>query len=116
MTTDKCPCCGQLLPSQDDLRWCADSRALTGYGRAVVLSPIHSKIFNALWRSWRTGRLISRSQMTDICYADDIDGGPESENIISVHMGNLRKEIECFGLTVRGRIGYTIVYLERAAA
>lgn len=115
-TTNNCPCCGQHLPLLADLRWCVDSRALTGYGSAVILSPLRSKIFNVLWRSWRTGRIISRSEMTDIVYADDPNGGPESENIISVQMGVLRKDIERFGLTVRGRIGYTLAYVERAAA
>jgi DNA modification methylase len=100
----------------DDLQWNMSARSLVGRGLAVTLSPLKARIFDVLWRNWRTGRLITRDQMMDLVYANDPNGGPESENIISVQVGLTREAIAPFGLTIKGRIGYSLTTLEGVVA
>lgn len=110
-----CPCCGRPVSELADLKWNVGARALVGHGMAVVLSPLRSRMFDLLWKRFGTGQLTHKSKMMDELYSEDPNGGPESDNIISVQVIHLRKQIEPFGLTVRGRGGYALAVMgERA--
>ncbi len=82
---------------------------LSGRGVSVSLSPFRSLMFDALWRSLPSGRLIERQEMMSVVYADDPNGGPESDNTISVQVAYLKKQIKPFGLSVKGRSGYQLI-------
>lgn len=103
-----CPCCGHIVTAEEGLRWNELTRTLCGLGYVVALRPMQGKIFDKLWRSWPSGRMISKEEMMDHVYADDINGGPESPNIVSVQIADLRKRIAPFGISIHGRHGYLI--------
>ena len=105
-----CPCCGRELQQDTALRWDGGVGALTLRGMCVRLSPTRARMFDALWRA-RGKRVISPSQMMSHVYAEDPNGGPESPNVISVHMNNLKKIIAPFGLTISVYKGYSLLDL-----
>jgi hypothetical protein len=103
-----CPCCGHIVEPDAELRWNEHSRTLSGCGHVAMLSPIHGKIFTKLWKAWPSGRMITLNEMMDHVYADHPDGGPESNNVISVQLNFMRHIIARFGISIRGRSGYLI--------
>lgn len=109
-----CPCCGRAIDEMADLRWNMQTRVLSGHGRTVALSPIRARMFGALWKNFKSGRPVERQEMMSVVYADDQSGGPESDNIISVQVVHLKKQIRPFGLSVKGRSGYQLVMQEVA--
>lgn len=107
-----CPCCGRPINELADLRWNGEARTLAGKGKALVLPRLRSRIFDVLWNRFSTGQLTHKSKMMDAMYGDDPNGGPGSDNIISVQVMHLKNQIKPFGLTVKGRGGYMLVVAE----
>jgi DNA-binding response OmpR family regulator len=101
--TERCPYCGGSVLSLDVL-WNPATRTLVGRGRVVHFAPREAQIFDALWQNRRA--LQDRVQLAARAFADDIDGGPESFNTISVYLHKIEQKITPFGLRlVRPGIG-----------
>lgn len=62
----------------------------------------------------KSGKITSKEEMMNTMYADDIDGGPVSDNIVSVQIVHLKNQVKPFGLSVRGRSGYVLVTINAA--
>ena len=103
-----CPCCGRQLSENSGMHWDADTRALTYRGHCLRLSRIRAAIFDAMWRN-RGKRVLTLQQMMDTVYADDPNGGPESDNIISVQVNQMKKLLAPFGLSISGYKGYSLI-------
>jgi len=79
-----CPCCGQPIPPD------------------IHLSPIQRRIYELVKRF--PG--ISRTDLTSRVYADDPTGGPDSDNVISVHAYQINRRLKPHGLILRAVRGY----------
>lgn len=111
-----CPCCGRRVDKLADLRWNGEARTLAGKGKALVLPKLRSRIFDVLWKRFPAGQLTHKSKMMEAMYGDDPNGGPDSDNIISVQVMHLKNQIKPFGLSVKGRGGYLLVTVEAQRA
>lgn len=103
-----CPCCNQPLP-ETDVQWNAQTRTVLRGGKAVSLAPVQARFFDVLWRA-RPER-VPREAIVQRVYADDINGGPESPNQVSVLAWLLRKKLAPIGVTIahgRGRDGMKV--------
>ncbi len=109
----ECPCCGSSVNEESELRWDERSRLLIGRGLVVQIPKMQARVFNALWNARPRFRPISSMEMKAIIYADDPSGGSSARSIVSVHVMNLKKVIEPFGLTVMPYTGYVLVDLPR---
>lgn len=96
MSAPVCPCCGcAWVAPLVELDALADMAGLTGVQR-VVLEAFRQK----------PGRAVLTERLITLLYEDDPDGGPlDAGATIRVHAFNLRKRIEPFGWTVRGKSG-----------
>jgi DNA-binding response OmpR family regulator len=95
---NRCPCCGQVIiaaagPFDDQ--------------------PVKRRIYDFL-RNHPEG--VNRSEIADHIYADDPDGGPDTMNVIAVHIHKMRKRLVPLGLTITGHQGPGSLYRLRAAS
>lgn len=86
-----CPCCGQSLPGPFP--------SVTGDKRKRLVELIARK----------PG--LHRNELTAMLYADDIDGGPQSTNIVSVILSQAKAQLKADGYKVRSSrwTGYSLV-------
>src|SRR3954469_9602221 len=103
MKVPVCKCCGHPIVS--DEIW-------------VVLTPLQRRIFNIVKRAGTAG--ISGKDIMEDVYANTINGGPDSTNIIAVVANQANRRLEQFSLKIQGRRGpgglFTIERLKRVAA
>ena len=69
----------------------------------IVLTPLQKRIFHLVKRAGAAG--IAGWDLMDMVYMHDINGGPESSNIIAVVCTQMNKRLLQFGLQVKGRRG-----------
>jgi DNA-binding response OmpR family regulator len=103
---DLCPCCGQALPSDDELR-IDDAGIIVRSGRFTLLTVQENAIFASLHAA--KGRLRTKEQLLSDGYWQ-ADEEPEIK-IIDVWVCKLRKKLRPLGVnieTVWGR-GYRLV-------
>lgn len=86
----RCPCCDHetdVLASVDEV-----AERFSGLRRVMI---------NAL----SSGRWKTRDALFHALYGDRYDGGPESLNVISVRIHQLKKELLPFGYTIKSSAG-----------
>ena len=75
-------------------------------------SKIHQRIYDFI----KTHPDSSRDEVLSAVYAEDPNGGPESINVISVHITRMNKQLRPKGLKIQGRLGslggYRVLPLE----
>jgi DNA-binding response OmpR family regulator len=76
-----CPHCGQVVPPKGLFRAAPIKRRIYEYVAAHPAGVSRQQIFNHVW-------------------ADDVDGGPEWMNVISVHVKGMRPVLAREGLTI----------------
>lgn len=108
-----CPCCGANIDEDASLSWTPGNRLLVGRGHVAQIPRVQAKVFDALWKARSRFVGISQDEMRSIIYSDDPSGGPASRTVVSVHVMNLRKTLQPFGLTVRPYTGYMLVDLPK---
>lgn len=108
-----CPCCGTPIDADASLSWTVENRLLVGRGHVVQIPRVQAKVFDALWKARSRFVGLSQEELMSIVYAGDPSGGPASRKVVSVHVMNLRKTLEPFGLTVRPYTGYMLVDLPK---
>src|SRR6516164_5920763 len=92
-----CPRCKQLIPPKDLFR----------------SQPVKARIYEFI-AAHPEG--VTRQQILDRVWADDIDGGPEFANVVSVHVKAMRPILEREGVTITCARGPGATYrLERKA-
>jgi hypothetical protein len=92
-TVKTCECCGHPLPEQ---------HATLGLTRTQL------RIFQIVEKAGRAG--IPRRDLMDVVYANDINGGPESENILNVHRTNMNRRLSPHGLTISVSRGHYSIW------
>lgn len=94
-----CNCCGYPLIDDDT---------------ALGLTRAQLRMFKLIRRSGTAG--ITRADLMDAMYTNDITGGPESPNILNVHRVHMNKRLEAHGLTVASSGGwYSLWRVEKVA-
>lgn len=84
-----CPCCGATLASGPPT-WLVE---------LFILCPAERRLMKVLAR--RFPWYVDREILIDALYGDRSDGGPLSaNNVLSVHLCQLRRALEPFGWTV----------------
>lgn len=78
---DRCECCGQIIPPK-----------LMFEGK-----PIPQRIYDYI-AAHPEG--VTRAEIIDHVYCDDIDGGPECRSVISVHLNRMRPTLKAYGLNI----------------
>jgi hypothetical protein len=84
-----CPQCGQVIPPK----------------KLFPHQPVKRRIYEYVARHPEG---VSRRQIIDAVYANDPDGGPISESIISCHLFSMRPTLHAAGVNItspRGRGG-----------
>jgi DNA-binding response OmpR family regulator len=77
----RCECCGQIIPPK---------QLFDG-------KPVKQRIYDYIAKHPEG---VTREQILDFVWADDIDGGPEFKNIVSVHIEKMRPILIEIGLTI----------------
>lgn len=95
---DRCQHCGQRLPPM---------RLPEGWFKS---NTIKRRIWDAV-TSWPG---MTATELMDWCYGHDPNGGPDSQNIISVHVNQMNKSLKTIGLKIKGDrfTGYIVQKLE----
>ena len=83
-----CECCGHPLPP---------------YGVRGALTGVQLRIFDAIARAGQAGIPVRR--IMEVVYADDVNGGPESMNIIAVVRKKMEPRLAAHGLQIKVRRG-----------
>lgn len=99
-----CPTCGAAL-REETLRWNVETRTFVSGAAAVRFTPREAMVFDALWRARHNGGIQTRERFIQLAYADDIDGGPTADQVLSVHLTHMRKKLEGSGYTIPPNIG-----------
>jgi DNA-binding response OmpR family regulator len=81
MKPERCPCCQQIIPP----------------ARIFETAPVKQRIYEFIARHPEG---VTRDQILGSVWADDIDGGPEFGNIVSVHVEKMRPVLKRHGLTI----------------
>lgn len=96
-----CQCCGHPIISEDPI--------------VSALTPLQRRIFNIVKSAGVAG--ISASVILERVYADDINGGPDSSNVISVVVNQMNRRLAQFNLKIKGRGGPGSVFtIQQVAA
>ncbi len=107
-----CPCCGQTLRSDGDLR--IDGGFIVKGGVVAILTAQEQCLFEALYAA--QGKVVTKEQLLTQLYPIEAD---EAEiKIIDVFVCKVRKKLKPLGLTIQtewGR-GYRFVPAQRSAA
>jgi DNA-binding response OmpR family regulator len=91
----KCPCCGQPV---ETVRNPATVLAL------LPLSPQRRRLLDKLAN--RFGQFVTRQDLVNAIYADDVNGGPETaDNHVSVMVHQLRKLMRDTPLLIDANVG-----------
>lgn len=99
---ERCPCCHQIVPPR----------------LIFENKPVRQRIYDYI-SAHPEG--VTRDQVMDAVYGDDINGGAESRTIISVHLNRMNPTLMLHGLKIRSRLGggpgatYKLVACEGAA-
>lgn len=89
-----CPCCGSFIGEASTIEQVRES----------LTAPAQRLIFDALARS--VGKPVHRETLFDRIYGNRADGGPErGEQVLTVHVSQLRRKIEPFGWTITASRG-----------
>lgn len=88
-----CKCCGHPIAS-DEI--------------AAVLPGKQRRLYEIVRDAGQLG--VSCGTVMDRLYADDINGGPESHNVVQVQAMHVNRKLRAFGIAVRGRGGPGSVY------
>ena len=83
--TERCECCGQLLP-------------IRGLPGGVHLSPLKRRIWEAV-SSWPG---MTAQEIMDSVYGNDVSGGPEDDNNIRINICQMNKQLRGHGVEIRG--------------
>lgn len=75
---------------------------------AAVLTPKQRKLYEIVRSAGQLG--ITCRDLMNRLYADDPDGGPDSQNVVQVHTSFANKRLKAFGFAIRGRGGHGSVY------
>ena len=86
----KCPCCGSMTPVTPEVV-------------RMRLPGIKRRIYDIVRQRHPMG--ISAKLLTELVYADDLNGGPESTNCVHVHVGHINKIIVDYGWQIKARRG-----------
>jgi len=78
---DVCPCCRQIIPPKGLFRD----------------QPVKARIYEFI-ATHPQG--VTRRQIMDAVWANDPNGGPEFENVVSVHIKHMRPALEREGVTI----------------
>lgn len=110
---DVCPTCGAPLPKQLEV-WDFQCRTFIGGGVAVRFSKLQAKIFNAIWHARHSGGIQTREALTEIVYANDVNGGPIASCNLSQYIRVMRQGLRPTGYTItknvgNPRVGYRLV-------
>lgn len=81
MKAERCPCCQQIIPP---------TRMFEG-------KPVKQRIYDFIAKHPEG---VTRDQILGSVWADDINGGPEFGNIVSVHVEKMRPVLKQHGLTI----------------
>lgn len=111
-----CPfCSGQL---QAGYVWKADARTLIASGKAYNFTRSEAVLFDVLWRASSTGRGVDLTSLMTALYEGDPNGGPASDNIVSVFLCRMRKVLKGSGMNISSRPGVSLYHLifEKAQA
>jgi DNA-binding response OmpR family regulator len=95
--SERCAHCGQVIPPK----------------HLFDRQPIKRRIYEFV-AAHPEG--VTRQQIIDSVYADDIDGGPEFANVVSVHVKAMRPILEREGLTITCARGPGATYRLRELA
>lgn len=95
-----CPCCKQELPVTP-LQWVKETRTVMRDGVAVTLPPQQARVFDVIYHAHPT--TLNYPALMERAWAHDMDGGPESNNVVSVYLNILRKRLKPLRVTV-GRV------------
>lgn len=82
---EHCPCCGQIILDRIVLE----------------LTPIQRRIWEIVSRR----RELPTMRLRELTWADDPDGGPDSHNLLSMHVGNINKKLKPHGMMIYGTRG-----------
>jgi DNA-binding response OmpR family regulator len=100
-----CPTCGAKLPDEAALKWDIRSRVFINGNVAVRFTPREARVFDALWRARHIGGIETRGRFIQLAYADDLDGGPNSDQTLSVHLVHIRQKLKGSGYTIPPNMG-----------
>jgi len=79
-----CPCCGQIIPP------------------AIRMPEVKQRIYDVV----RKSHDITRRDLMNAVYADRYDGGPLSDNVISVHIKQINERwLRPHGIQIKGTGG-----------
>lgn len=92
----RCECCGQLLPGQFEVD--LETNHARRNGREVKLYPQAAEILYVLWRA--KGGTVPRDKLKSALWGHLGECPQWCDNVISVHITRLRKEMEALGVTV----------------
>lgn len=96
MTTPTCTHCGHPLhPSH--------------YDKFSVLSLTERRVFDAIHKAGQAGA--TRSHVFGKVYGADPNGGPETLNVICVHVKNINRKIGKLKLQIRSTMGHHARYM-----
>jgi hypothetical protein len=98
-----CPICGGAL--KDEASWDAMTGTFSANGLAVKLTPRQASIFNPIWESRNRGGIVGQVRLAELAFANEVNGGPESLNVLSVYMAHIRKKIAVTGYTITKSYG-----------
>jgi DNA-binding response OmpR family regulator len=105
-----CALCGRPLEDHP-LWWNVESHTVVNGSKALLLTPMEARIFDALWQATSRGGMLALLELTAIAYSDEPDGGPlGADKCVSVHLVHLRRKLERIGvaiMNVRGA-GYVL--------
>ena len=85
----RCAHCGQIIPPK------------------IIFGGVKQRVYDFI-AAHPEG--VQRWQIMAAVYADDIDGGPESPNVICVHLNHMRKKLAEHGVQIHTRPGRGAVY------
>lgn len=95
-----CKCCGHPIVSDDPI--------------IAILTPLQRRIYNMVKAAGAAG--IGASTIMERIYANDINGGPDSSNVVSVVVNQMNRRLASFNLKIKGRGGPGSVFTIRQVA
>lgn len=93
-----CPTCGAPLVDQYSFDY--ERGVFIVDGKSVRFTPAQARLINAIWKYRHRGGIPNLERFAQIAYADLVDGGPDTLNVISIHLSHIRHKL--------ARVGYTV--------
>lgn len=98
MANDRCPCCRQVLPAENVLRFDDHSRSVIYQGKSTALSPVRYRIVRLLAK-----HALDTSALVERVYADDENGGPEQAmRAMNVQIHFINRKLAPMKIVIRG--------------